>query len=193
MILLFFAGLIGCRAKAEGDPFFQKLADSALTLTKDRVVYDPSYYAIEYPGGDVPKGKGVCTDVVIRSYRKVGIDLQKEVHEDMLKAFNEYPKSWGLSKPDPNIDHRRVPNLRKFFSRQGVSIKVSQFAKDYLPGDIVTWKLAGGLTHIGIVSNVKNWNGSRYKVIHNIGSGQSNDDCLFYYKITGHYRFKKMK
>jgi len=171
--------------------FYEKLADSAYTLTDDFVVYDPSYFKIPYPNGDVPKDKGVCTDVVIRAYRKMGIDLQKEVHEDMKLNFQLYPKNWGLKKPDPNIDHRRVPNLMVFFGRFGTKLSNSIKPEDYQPGDIVCWNLGGGTTHIGIVSRIKNRNLKQYQIVHNIGSGQVLEDCLFSYQIIGHYRFKK--
>ncbi len=170
--------------------FFDRLADSALVLTKQRVRYDPSYFKINYPNGDVPADRGVCTDVVIRAYRKFGIDLQKEVHEDMRANFSKYPKNWGLSSTDRNIDHRRVPNLMTFFTRHGVTKAMSQAPEDYLPGDIVCWNLGGGITHIGIVSNKRMVNSKRYLIIHNIGAGQVLEDCLFSYKIIGHYRYK---
>ncbi len=173
------------------DAFFEKLADSALSLTKDRVTYDGSYFSIAYPNGDVPPNKGVCTDVVIRAYRKLGIDLQKEVHEDMKANFSRYPKIWGLQRTDKNIDHRRVPNLRRFFERKGTSKTVSLQPDNYLPGDIVTWDLGSGLTHIGIVVNKKSIDNSRYLIVHNIGAGQVAEDVLFAYKITGHYRYQK--
>jgi uncharacterized protein YijF (DUF1287 family) len=171
--------------------FFTQLADSALSLTKQRVQYDPAYFVIEYPNGDVPADKGVCTDVIIRAYRKMGIDLQKEVHEDMSANFNLYPNLWGLEKPDKNIDHRRVPNLMVFFSRFGTEKPISDNPEDYLPGDIVTWDLGGGITHIGIVSNNKSVDNQRPLIIHNIGYGQVMEDCLFAFTITGHYSYKK--
>ena len=171
--------------------FYNRLADSALVLTKQRVKYDPAYFKIDYPNGDVPSDKGVCTDVVIRAYRKMGIDLQKEVHEDMKANFSKYPKNWGLKSTDRNIDHRRVPNLMTFFSRHGEVKNMSKDPNDYLPGDIVCWSLSGGLTHIGIVSNKKAFWGNRYLIVHNIGAGQVLEDCLFDYKIIGHYRYKK--
>ena len=185
VFLLLFFSLLGQEA------FFSQLADSAFSLTKQRVRYDPAYFSIAYPNGDVPSDRGVCTDVVIRAYRKMGIDLQKEVHEDMRNHFNLYPKNWGLSRPDKNIDHRRVPNLMTFFSRKGNVKKISNDAKDYLPGDIVCWNLGGGLTHIGIVSSKKSANGKRHLIVHNIGAGQVLEDCLFRYKIIGHYGFGK--
>lgn len=171
------------------------LAEKRLvTAAKERlnhfVIYDGSYESIDYPNGDVSKNKGVCTDVVIRSYRSLGIDLQKMVHEDMKKDFNAYPQIWGLKKPDTNIDHRRVPNLEKFFQRHGTTLEISDQAKDYQPGDLVTWRLSNNLPHIGIVSNSpSNADPNRYKIIHNIGWGPKLDDMLFEYKIVGHYRY----
>jgi uncharacterized protein len=167
-----------------------KISNAALSLTLDQVVYDPAYFTIKYPNGDVPPDKGVCTDVIIRTYRKLGIDLQKEVHEDMEKNFNVYPKKWGLKKTDTNIDHRRVPNLMTFFSRKGEKKKISQNPEDYTPGDIVTWNLQGNLTHIGVVVNKKSEDGKRYLIVHNIGRGQVLADCLFDFTITGHYVYK---
>lgn len=165
------------------------LSTAALELTKQQVSYDPSYFSIDYPNGDVPANKGVCTDVIIRAYRKVGIDLQKLVHEDMKANFSHYPKNWGLKSTDKNIDHRRVPNLMTFFSRNKASVTITQNPKDYLPGDIVSWSLGGGLTHIGIVVNKKSNDGNRFLIVHNIGGGQVLEDCLFSYKIIGHYRY----
>jgi len=171
--------------------FFKILADSTLTLTKQEVVYDPSYFQMDYPNGDVPADKGVCTDVVIRAYRKLGIDLQKEVHEDMKSDFDAYPKNWGLSRPDKNIDHRRVPNLMTFFERHGIELPITHNSTDYKAGDIVCWNLGGAITHIGIVSNRKDNNGGRPLIIHNIGGGQVLEDMLFDFKIIGHYRYQK--
>lgn len=165
------------------------ISSAALELTKKHVKYDGSYYIIPYPGGDVPEGKGVCTDVIIRTYRAIGIDLQKEVHDDMSRYFSLYPKNWGLLKPDTNIDHRRVPNLMKYFERQGAKVPITNKGADYLPGDIITWSLGSGLTHIGVVVNVPSQDKKRYKIVHNIGAGQVIEDCLFDYKIIGHYRF----
>ncbi len=164
------------------------LSDAALALTKQNVTYDPSYFSIAYPNGDIPSDKGVCTDVVIRAYRKLGIDLQKEVHEDMKAHFSLYPKIWGLKTTDKNIDHRRVPNLMTYFKRKKATIKITQHPKDYIPGDIVCWNLGGAITHIGIVVNKKSKDQKRYLIVHNIGAGQVLEDCLFNYKIIGHYR-----
>ncbi len=171
--------------------FYEKLSDAALLLTKDEVTYDPAYIKITYPNGDVPKNKGVCTDVVIRAYRKLGIDLQKEVHEDMKANFSKYPnlKKWGLKKPDPNIDHRRVPNLEVFFSRKGTELAISENAKDYKTGELVTWMINDKLPHIGIVTNKKSPDGRRPMIVHNVGAGQVLEDCLFSYEIVGHYKY----
>lgn len=150
--------------------------------------YDPAYRKLAYPGGDVPASTGVCCDVVIRALRTAhGFDLQKAVHEDMRAAFAAYPKKWGLKKPDANIDHRRVPNLQTFFQRRGWSIAVTTAGADYQPGDIVTWDLGNGLAHIGIVSDRSAKSGTPL-AIHNIGRGAQQEDVLFAWTITGHYR-----
>lgn len=173
------------------DSFFNKLSDAALALTLQRVEYDPAYFKIDYPNGDVPAGKGVCTDVVIRAYRALNIDLQKEVHEDMKANFEKYPKNWGLKTTDRNIDHRRVPNLMTFFSRHGKVKPITNNSNDYIPGDIVCWNLGGGITHIGLIVDKKTPDGKRHYVVHNIGAGQVMEDCLFNFKIIGHYQYKK--
>ncbi|KFF09064.1 DUF1287 domain-containing protein [Chryseobacterium luteum] len=177
-------------ANAQNKPALQ-LSNSALSLVDNTIRYDPAYFVIKYPNGDVPADKGVCTDVIIRAYRKLGIDLQKEVHEDMAKNFSKYPKSWGLKKPDTNIDHRRVPNLAVFFSRFGKVKSTETNPSLYVPGDIVTWILPGNLTHIGIVVNKKSADGKRFLIVHNIGGGQVLEDCLFKYTVTGHYQYPK--
>lgn len=182
---------LGISSSTGQSTFYTQLADSAYTLTLQPVVYDPSYFAIEYPNGDIPEGKGVCTDVVIRAYRKMGIDLQKEIHEDMRTNFNLYPNIWGLTTPDKNIDHRRVPNLMVYFNRYGTEINITEYPEDYHAGDIVCWNLGGGITHIGIVSNKRSGDGIRPMIIHNIGAGQVLADCLFDFKIIGHYQYKK--
>jgi len=188
--IIFLLILLSSLTRAQ-DTFFLRLADSALTLTQQHVIYDPHYFTIKYPGGDVPSGKGVCTDVIIRAYRKMGIDLQKEVHEDMAANFGIYPKIWGMKHTDRNIDHRRVPNLMTFFSRKGTVKKISNDPADYQPGDIVAWNLGGNVTHIGMVVNKRSGDNKRYFIVHNIGNGQELSDCLFEYKIIGHYSFKK--
>ena len=187
LIILFF-NINLCFSQTEVE--YIQFSNYALELTKQNVVYDPSYFSIDYPNGDVPNGKGVCTDVVIRAYRKIGIDLQKNVHEDMKVNFNAYPKIWGLKRTDKNIDHRRVPNLMTYFKRQGAEKAITDQTKDYLPGDIVCWNLGGAITHIGIVVDKKSTDGKRNLIVHNIGSGQVLADCLFDYKIIGHYRYK---
>ena len=166
----------------------QQIAEAAFSLTQDQVVYDPSYFSIDYPNGDVPKGKGVCTDVVIRTFRKFDVDLQKLVHEDMKANFGAYPPNWGLSRPDPNIDHRRVPNLQVFFKRNWKELSRSSNPNDYKPGDIVSWNLGSGLTHIGVVSDHGSSDGTQL-IVHNIGAGQVLENCLFNWEITGHFRY----
>src|SRR5262249_22116974 len=166
----------------------KQLLDAAIEQTKYTKNYDPSYSKIAYPNGDVPIETGVCSDVVIRAFRKVGIDLQKEVHEDMARNFSAYPNRWGLKHPDTNIDHRRVPNLMTYFQRKGKAIAITTNAADYKPGDIVAWDLGGGVTHIGLMSDIQGDNG-RYKIIHNIGWGTRVEDRLFEWRIIGHYRY----
>ena len=153
--------------------------------------YDPAYRRIAYPNGDVPRETGVCTDVIIRAYRHVGVDLQVLVHQDMKANFSKYPKNWGLRRPDTNIDHRRVPNLATFFTRRGAKLAVSRRGADYAPGDIVTWRLSSGVPHIGLVSDVRVPNTDRYLVVHNIGAGAQIEDVLFEYALTGHYRWRR--
>jgi len=165
------------------------LSQGALQLTKQEVTYDPSYFSISYPNGDIPSDKGVCTDVIIRAYRKIGIDLQSKVHKDMKANFDAYPQIWGLKTTDKNIDHRRVPNLMTFFERKGAQKHITNNAQDYLPGDIVCWRLGGGITHIGIIVERKSSDGKRNMIVHNIGAGQVLEDCLFDFKIIGHYRY----
>jgi uncharacterized protein YijF (DUF1287 family) len=187
--VIFFFSLFHLAALSVAQNDQQSLSREAISLTTVRVVYDPSYFVIPYPNGDVPADRGVCTDVIIRAYRKVGIDLQQKVHEDMAANFGKYPNMWGLSKTDTNIDHRRVPNLMTFFSRHGTSLAVKTLAEDYRPGDIVTWSLGKGIHHIGIVINRKSLDGIRPLIVHNIGNGQEISDCLFSYPIIGHYRY----
>jgi len=143
--------------------------------------YDPAYYKIPYPNGDVPSG-GACTDVIIRILRKNNIDLQQLIHEDISSNFDAYPNKWGLSSPDANIDHRRVPNIMKYFERNGFSKSITKNAIDYQPGDIVSWELSPGITHIGIVLENED-------VFHNMGpSSRIEGGFLFSHKILGHYR-----
>ena len=167
--------------------FLKRLSAAAVERTAHTVKYDPGYVAMSYPGGDVPPDAGVCSDEVIRSYRVLGIDLQKEVHEDMKRHFTAYPE--GSRTLDRNIDHRRVANLMVFFSRNGDKLPVSKRAADYAPGDLVTWDLGNGLNHIGIVVNEKSASSGRYMIVHNIGQGPRMEDVLFNWRITGHYRY----
>ena len=165
------------------------LVAAAKERTRHRVTYDGSYHRLSYPGGDVPDSIGVCSDVVIRAYRALGIDLQERVHEDMRRAFSSYPRIWGLSRPDPNIDHRRVPNLEVFFTRHGESLPVTNDPADYRPGDLVTWRLPGNLPHVGIVVDSRSGDGVRPLIAHNIGRGPQLEDSIFEYPVTGHYRY----
>lgn len=170
------------------------LADEALVSAaqdrlKHNVRYTGSYVKLDYPGGDVPANTGVCTDVIIRSYRAAyGFDFQKAVHEDMKANFSAYPKNWGLTRTDRNIDHRRVPNLETYLKRQNAKLPVSKKAADYKPGDIVSWRLSGNLPHIGVVSDRKAADGTPF-IIHNIGAGPQEENVLFAYRINGHFRF----
>jgi hypothetical protein len=151
--------------------------------------YDGRYRKLAYPGGDVELNTGVCSDVVVRSFRELGVDLQKAVHEDMQKDFRAYPQSWKQRRPDANIDHRRVLNLMKFFERAGKSKSISSSGGDYVPGDIVAWDLGNRVTHIGIISDKKATFTRTPLVIHNIGAGVQEEDVLFSHKIIGHYRY----
>lgn len=166
-----------------------KLARAALAQVGRTRFYDPAYVRIAYPGGDVPLERGVCTDVVVRAMRELGFDLQVLVHEDMKAAFDRYPKTWGLKAPDPNIDHRRVPNLATFFSRKGKALPATEDPKDYYPGDFVTWTVPVNRPHIGIVSDIFAEGSNRYLVIHNIGFGTQIEDELFGFEVTGHFRY----
>lgn len=168
--------------------FVARFVDAALDRTKLKVRYDGTYTPIKYPGGDVPESIGVCTDEVIRSYRVLGIDLQQVVHEDMKAHFDEYPKMWDLAAPDTNIDHRRVPNLQKFFARQGAELPVTAEATDYRPGDLITCMVRGNRPHIAIVVPSPTPGGWPW-IMHNCGFGPKMEDRLFTWKLTGHYRW----
>jgi uncharacterized protein YijF (DUF1287 family) len=172
--------------------FYQKLSNAAISIIDPEIVYTPAYVAIKYPNGDVPPKTGVCTDVIIRAYRKLDIDLQKEVHEDMKANFSKYHnlKKWGLKTTDKNIDHRRVPNLEVFFERKGEKLTITDNPDDYKTGEIVSWLLTGdAITHIGIITHVKSKDGKRRMIVHNIGSGQVLEDCLLNWKIVRHFRY----
>lgn len=178
-------------AKNPRQLFLEKFVAASTERTTHSVRYVPAYVHLNYPGGDVPADTGVCSDEVIRAYRAVGIDLQKEVHEDMVKNWDAYPhkSKWPQQKPDASIDHRRVPNLMVFFRRQGESLPRSLSEEDYSPGDIVTWDLGGDTPHIGLVVDRKAADTGRLLVVHNIGQGPKMEDVLFNWKITGHYRY----
>jgi len=184
-ILVFYIFSSLASADTSNEMLVSELVNAAKERTRFTVRYDGSYRKIPYPNGDVPASIGVCTDVVIRSYRKVGIDLQQKVHEDMSANFKQYP----LNRPDSNIDHRRVPNLQVFFKRHGETLPVTDDASDYRPGDLVTWMLPGNLPHIGIVIDRMSSDGKRPMIAHNIGWGPRINDMLFDYPITGHYRY----
>lgn len=158
------------------------LADRIVSAARAQVgvtvTYDPAYRRIAYPGGDVPQSTGVCTDVVIRAMRSVGVDLQRLVHQDMKRAFSQYPPKWGLRRPDSNIDHRRVPNLQTFFRRTGRAVSGPP-----RPGDFVTWVLPGGRDHIGVVTR---WP----LIVHNIGAGAREESIGTEWRRTGHYRWR---
>jgi uncharacterized protein YijF (DUF1287 family) len=170
--------------------FVHSLVAAAVERPKHVVTYDPGYVGIAYPGGDVPASAGVCSDEIVRIYRVVGVDLQKEVHEDIVREPAAYPLSrWKQKRPDRNIDHRRVPNLMAFFSRQGEELPLSSRAEDYLPGDLVAWDLGNGAVHIGMVVDQKALVSRRNMIVHNIGAGPKMEDVLFDWKIIGHYRY----
>jgi uncharacterized protein len=184
------AGSICGQTTEKIDPIAAQLIVAARSQIGITTSYDPAYETLNYPMGDVPKDRGVCTDVVIRALREGRkIDLQKEVHEDMMAHFSLYPQQWSLKKTDKNIDHRRVPNLQVYFTRYGISLKTTKEASDYLPGDLVTSLVNGKLPHIMIVSDKQTENKVPL-VLHNIGLGTQEEDCLFTYPLTGHYRLK---
>jgi uncharacterized protein YijF (DUF1287 family) len=170
-------------------PQLKQLIDAAIEQSKITTGYDPAWVKIDYPNGDVPRETGVCSDVIVRAFRKAGMDLQKEVHEDMSRAWSEYPKKWGAGGRDTNIDHRRVLNLMTYFNRQGKSRPITNDRADYLPGDVVAWDLSDGLEHIGIVTNLSSEPDKHYLIVHNIGSGARVEDVLLTWKIIGHYRY----
>lgn len=184
-------GLLALSGPAHAQFNAVQLVQDARLQTLHPITYDGTYVRLDYPGGDVAADRGVCTDVVIRAYRAQGIDLQHLVHEDMRAAFAAYPDDWGLHAPDPNIDHRRVPNLQRFFERRGdaLSLTPNAAASRFQPGDLVTWMLPGNLPHIGVVSDRRDEANHHPLIIHNIGAGVVEEDMLFRFKVTGHYRF----
>ena len=174
---------------ANSSPNLKIVIDGAIDQVGKTTSYDPSYQKIDYPNGDVPIETGVCSDVIVRAFRKGGIDLQKDVHEDMKSNFSAYPTKWGLNGPDANIDHRRVPNLETYFTRKGKSLSTTGGSDRFLPGDVITWDLGTGQDHVGMVANVWYKPSQRYLIVHNIGAGTRMEDVLFAWKITGHYRY----
>ena len=188
--LLFLTLSIVLNAQSKSVSFDIKLANAGVSIEDASIIYDGSYYSIDYPDGDVPANIGVCTDVIIRAYRVIGVDLQKEVHEDVLKNNAAYS---GVKRVDKNIDHRRVPNLATFFKRHGKVLPITSKASDYKPGDVIWWNLSetGSLNHIGLVVNQKSDDEERFLVIHNMGGGQVIEDFLFNSKIVGHYSYQK--
>lgn len=186
-VAVMFLGVLGpMRASPEQA---QAVVAAARAQVGKTTLYDPAYVRLGYPGGDVPLERGVCTDVVIRAFRALGVDLQQLVHDDMKSAFRAYPQQWGLARPDPNIDHRRVPNLMTFFRRRGKELPHGNDATFYEPGDVVAWRLPNGLLHIGVVADTRTSDGSRPLLVHNIGAGARLEDVLFAYEIIGHYRY----
>jgi uncharacterized protein YijF (DUF1287 family) len=170
-------------------PALKAIIDGAVDQVGKTTSYDPSYQKLDYPNGDVPIETGVCSDVIIRAFRKANVDLQKDVHEDMQANFSAYPTRWGLKGPDSNIDHRRVPNLETYFARKGKSQGIANRSDDFQPGDLVTWDMGTGQDHIGMVVNVWFKPSQHYLIVHNIGAGTRMEDVLFAWKITGHYRY----
>lgn len=186
-LLLALTGSVS-QAQTSAPTFAERLVKAAMERTTYAVRYEPAYVRLDYPGGDVPADTGVCTDEVIRSYRALGFDLQKLVHEDMKRAFSAYPKIWGLKSSDKNIDHRRVPNLQTFFKRRGASLPVTRNATDYQPGDLITCTVPPHLPHIAIVVPALDGGGTPW-IVHNIGQGPKCENRLFEFPLTGHYRF----
>jgi hypothetical protein len=187
LIALFFA-LAGV-AIAQSPADVDRMLAAAQAQVGVTVRYAPAYQSLEFPGGDVPIDRGVCTDVLIRALRAVDVDLQLEVNRDMRANFDAYPDIWGLTRPDPNIDHRRVPNLERYLQRHGKSLPTSDDPARFRAGDFVSWRLETGQPHIGIVSNSRSADGRRYLIIHNIGNGVEVEDVLFEWKMTGHFRY----
>lgn len=187
--VILFGGVVPARAQDDAVDAAGQVVAAALEQLDQTLYYDPSYRRLAYPGGDVPLDRGVCTDVIIRAFRRAGVDLQVLVHDDMKAAFSAYPRQWGLPRPDPNIDHRRVPNLMRFFERTNKALPPSRDPSAYQPGDVVAWRLPGGRLHVGLVSNTRTTDTRRLLLVHNIGQGAKLEDILFAYEIIGHYRY----
>ena len=186
-LLLVMLAVTGLVPGGQAPSRINRVLEGAYQQVGATTIYDSSYRRLAFPGGDIPMERGVCSDVIVRAYRHAGLDLQLLVNQDMAGNFRAYPQLWGLSRPDPNIDHRRVPNLAAFFKRHGRTLPVTAQASDYRAGDIVTWRLASGVPHIGLVAD--RVEGGRALVIHNIGAGARVEDVLFANTITGHYRY----
>ncbi|MBI3566103.1 MAG: DUF1287 domain-containing protein [Elusimicrobia bacterium] len=167
----------------------RRLAEAALAQTRTKVVYDPAYFKLAYPGGDPPADRGVCTDVVVRAYRALGVDLQVAVHEDMAARFDAYPDLWKRGRPDANIDHRRVPNLMVFLARRGAALPLSTRPDDYRAGEVVAYDLGGGVTHVAVVSERRSADGKRPLIVHNIGEGPKLEDALLSWRVIGRFRY----
>lgn len=191
LALIFAVTMALAQPAAEAESSAQRLVEAARKQVGVTTSYDPAYVGLKYPGGDVPVDRGVCTDVVVRAFRQIGLDLQQAVHMDMKANFARYPDKWGLKRPDTNIDHRRVPNLRTYFQRSDnfQSLNASQQVEAYEVGDLVTWMLPGNRPHIGFVSDRQAANGHPL-ILHNMGRGAVEEDVLFLFPITGHYRFQ---
>ncbi len=187
--LLSLVGVLSLAGAARAGDEVGRMLAAAHAQVGVTVAYAPAYVRLAYPGGDLPLDRGVCSDVVVRAMRAVGIDLQVDVHRDMRANFAAYPAYWGLARPDPNIDHRRVPNLERYFQRLGKALPIGADAGAFLPGDFVSWRLDGGQPHIGIVSGRRSADRLRPLVIHNIGAGTQVEDVLFEWKMTGHFRY----
>lgn len=190
LLIASLAVAISCTNAIAGT-FAEDLVKAARERTHRPEIYDGSYRRVAYPMGDAPDDRGVCTDLIVRAYRSLKVDLQVLIHEDMTRHFAKYPKTWNMRHPDRNINHRRVPNMQIFLVRVGAALPVSQNPQDYSAGDLVTWMLPGNLPHIGIVSDRLVYGTRRPKIIHNIGAGPVEDDILFVYRVTGHYRYLK--
>lgn len=187
LVLLFWALLASASARAQSD--VERMLSAAQDQVGVTILYAPSYQRLDYPGGDVPRDRGVCTDVLIRALRAVNVDLQVDVHRDMKAHFEAYPAIWGLKTPDPNIDHRRVPNLERYLQRVGKGLPIGDDPAPFLPGDFVSWRLDRGQPHIGMVANDLSTDGKRHLIIHNIGDGVQVEDVLFEWRMTGHFRY----
>ncbi len=183
------AVLVGQMKSSKSSSLSHQLAAAALEQSRHPLAFDPGYYKIAYPGGDIDPTKGMASDLIIRAYRSVGVDLQQHVHEDMKDNFRVYPQLWDARAADTNIDHRRVPNLHRFFERNGLELGTSKDGTDYETGDVVIWRLANGEAHIGIVVPGPGEHQTKKWVVHNIGNGPVWENSLFEYQVVGHYRY----